>query len=104
MLRACIGGALVAMAVWMSPPGKEASQVVYGGTEDCTGTGQRYDCEAKSGRICKLSLLEYVGVAEGARADALPTTDTSQRVCTDNAGACARTLKQLAKGGCKPLN
>lgn len=102
MLKVCIGGALVAMAVWMSPPGKEASQLVYGGTDDCTGQDERYDCGSRIGRICRESVIEYVGVREGARADALPTSDTSQRVCTET--NCVPAIKQLAKGGCEPLN
>ena len=104
MLKACIGGALVAMAVWLSPPGKEASQVVYGGT-DCSGQDEPFDCEARKGRICSAGGgTEYVGVAEGARADALQLTEKSQVVCDDKHFSCVRAIKQLAKGGCDPLN
>jgi len=72
MLKACIGGALVAMAVWMSPPGKEASQVVYGGLPDCEGVGVTGACSDKRGGLSGKLFVEYGGVGEGDYANALP--------------------------------
>jgi hypothetical protein len=100
MLKACIGGALVAMAVWMSPPGKEASQVVDGGKPDCTGVAVTGWCFARRGGASGKVFVEYGGVKEGDYANAV--AGQSKNLCLGWQNAPYWGTE--ANGNCNVLN